>query len=191
MIYFYSFHYVSYRVFIFLIIPVLAALLFYSEITKKFFHKNVLYNLLLITLICGISNTVIQLIYSQKVHELQIRYIQTVASSEKTILIPEIDLANIYFAPDNIYFCQLYPSMYQVLFSKEYKQTKLVVPCTRTIPEDEPSTLKFDLENNVFCVFFTLLNIKNKFWDLTEMGELFVKNKDLVVRYNKKNPDID
>ena len=191
MTYFYKFHYVSYRVFLFLIFPIIILILFIQELTKKYLHKNIIYNLIVITLICGITNTIIQLIYSNKVQDLQKRYIKTVYSIPKAILTPETDLKNIFFGEDNIYFSVLVPETYQLVFSKEYKQKKLITPTKTELAHRFFKTLDFNFKENLVYMFFTQINIKNKFWDLTQVGEIFDKKKNISDNYQKEYSFVD
>ncbi len=184
-IYLYNFEWVSYRVFIFIILPILVFFLFLSEELKKFLHKNVLYNLFTVVLLCGITNICIDMAYSNKVHQFEIKYNNMISASDKKILNPETDLYDIYYAWDNIFFSVLSPTSYQLIFSKEYKQKRLVLPCLNDKNANYFRILDFDFSNNLLYVFYSNIRIKNKFWDLTEIGKEFEENENYKVTYKR------
>lgn len=186
-IYIYNYHFISYRVVIFILFPVLMFVLFLQEVYKKFFHKNILYNLLIITLILGMSNTFIQFFYSFKVFDLKERYLNILEQSKEQFIIPEKNLlGKVYFAKDNIFFTPLSPTADFLALWDEKKIKMFVLPFSSDVVIPAFKEIEIDTKKDFLIFASNSVDLINEFWDMSIIEEQYIKNKKIFKKFARK-----
>lgn len=195
-IFLYNYNFISYRVVIFLIFPLLIFSLFLQETLKKYFHKNILYNFFIIILICGITNTLIQFFYSYKTNDLQERFFYIVDKSHGKFIHPEEKLLkNIYLAKDNIFFVVLSPTSDYLSLCPEKKIDKIVLPFSRKTVMPIFRKFKIDPIKDKLFLHFIEVDLSNEFWDMTIIEQQYMKQYAIMKNFqikeeNKKSREI-
>ncbi len=195
-IFLYDHDFISYRVVIFLIFPLLIFSLFLQESLKKYFHKNVLYNLFIIILICGITNTCIQLFYSYKTNDLKERFLYLVEKSSGNFIRPEEKLLkNLYLAKDNIFFVVLSPTSDYLSLCPEKKIDKIVLPFSRKTIIPIFRKFKIDPIKDKLFLHFIKVDLSNEFWDMTIIEQQYIKQYAIMKKFqieeeNEKSREI-
>lgn len=183
----YNYDSIPYRVLIFFVYPILLLLFFLQEALNKYLHKNILYNLLVITLICGITNTFIQFFYSYKVIGLKERFLNIVEQSKDTFIYPEERLLHqLYYAKDNIFFVLLSPTSDYLSLCKDKKLEKIVLPFSEKIVMALFRQFQFDENLDILYMHFIKLDTKNEFWDMTNIKYKYFSEQEKFKKYQKR-----
>lgn len=186
-IFLYNFHFISYRVILFILFPILIFILFVQEVCRRYIHKNLLYNLFVVTLILGISNTLVQFFYSYKVIDLKERYYSIIEQSNSTFISPDASLLQkVYFAKDNIFFAPLSPTADFLALWDEKKIKMFVLPFSTDVVI--PMFKEFEIDSKKDLVKFSFIDIDlvNEFWDMSIIEEQYIKNKKIFTKFTRK-----
>lgn len=187
---FYYINILEYRVLLSIIPALIITLIFaldffHKKINIKYLH-NILLNFLMVTLFLGSFNNTTQIMYSHSfkntVNEI-LNLTENIAKKDKKILVTPLEEEQIY---NNKYyndFICLYDVDYYTLFipafSKDYKIKAILYPgdnAKNIYPKDK----RFDFyvnSNRSIYIGYNSFQIKNIFWDLSEVSKIAKKNK--------------
>lgn len=156
----------TYRVFPFIILPLISLIILFID----YFNKNIALlfwkNMLLIILIAGSVNTIIQYAYTFYFANFTQKLTKELIHSNKSFLNPDTDLKQLYNGKDNVFFyCGSYVTD-SLIFAPEYKIHTVVIPSEK-INKDCPQMFLFTKDKKYFVdSFYNKFHVKNKFWDL-------------------------
>ena len=165
------------RILLYVIVPLFFLVSYIRIFFSAFIKKECLYNLFTVALMCSIANTCIQLYFDIEINNRINKFVQIINSSNKNILMQEEDLHQIY-GGDNFFFSRLFPMSDYLLYTKEYKKNKIIIPqygAKGFVKTDEGDTL---LVTNQGDSAIYNIPIKTEYWDLTGALELY-KNSPL------------
>ena len=168
-------------------IPVIFIVLLIFDILKKEVNKTQITNFICIVLLCGITQTCWQMVHTYYWNK-NIQYMKNeLASVESPLYIPsehdEISSFNNNqlrrYIWHGIYACT------SILFSDTYEQKTLLMHYDEEVDAANHTCREYlyviqDQENMMNVPFNTMIDIKNRFWDLTKSAEALDK-------YNKEH----
>lgn len=179
--YSYSNDFFSRRIIFFAIFPLTMLIGLIVDIFQKRIGteklNNIIKNLLFITLIACIINTIFQIqssyLFNSKTKELN----RITQKNKASFIIPQRDMNNFYNKPfSNICFnCDTY-SFDSIAFNTNYKIDKIII-YDKTNPNC-PHEFYFE-DDKLNLPFSATINVKNKFWDMSPLQEKLERNKEL------------
>lgn len=175
------------RYFLFPVLPFLMIICFFIDIKNVSHNKykiNLMYsNILIIVLLFGILNTVIQVNNSYWFDRTKKNLTEKIEMNKNNLISPNYGMGEDFYKqiPCSIfYICDTY-TYDSIAFQNRYYINKLI-----TIDEKNaycPSTFYF-IDDNLVLNFSTI-KIKNKFWDMTNIYDEVRKNEKLANKYYK------
>lgn len=170
-----------------LFLPLVFIFLFIIDLIKKEINQTKFSNFICIVLLCGITQTCWQMVNTYYWNQ-NIQYMKNELASVETPLYIPSEHKEISSFHNNQMRRYIWHSIYtctSILFSDSYKQKTILMHYDNEVEEANYPCREYlyviqDLENQMKVPYNTMIDIKNRFWDLTECAKALDE-------YNKQN----
>lgn len=159
-----------YMLYPYLVIAIIIFYLYLSDLYKKYLHKNILFNISIVSLIIGIIYTVLQIVYSYDISQDIEKFIRFV-DKNKSVFVDEKLLKN--YEKDSSIFSTYSHGLSYMLYSDDYVIDRYIVTKQKDVPDD---VSYIDYKKGQYNVVIIDVALKNKFWDMTPIAKAAKKN---------------
>lgn len=168
----------SYRVYVFIFLPVLALFTLFQDMSKSKLTQNFYYNFLIIICLAGITNTFIQYFYSINFYTFSEKFKTAIETSNEKFLNPDDVFSEETFTDGELLFCECNNFFSQsLLFQDEKVIKKIMTPIKKRMGRC-PSVF-YVKDGKIFPPYYPL-RIKNKFWDMEELMNEAMERSDIM-----------